>query len=167
MSAKAAFLIRLSRIVGETAPGAARAAAAIALVDAYRRKLYGRLGIVASCRPTAHAKEQAKDELDDLWHEALKAELGAPAGATGIYTAARRRIEMARRALELRITDDQGCDRSASPDRHAEGHADPRDARLIAAMRHRLRDRRSIVTSWEAIRQSRDLLARLAAPFFH
>jgi hypothetical protein len=169
MSANGAFLTRLSRIVDQAASDAARAAGAVALVDAYRRNLFGRLGIVASCRPTAWTKEAAKDELDDLWHEILKAEVGAPPGAARIYAAARQRIEMARRVLKLRIADDRTCERAASSggDRHADCDAVQRDIRLIAAVRRRLCDRRVIVTSWEAIRQSRDLLARYAAPFFH
>src|SRR5262249_52945140 len=101
-----AFLTRLARIVADAAPDAARTADAIALVDAYRQSLYGRIGIDASCRPTMWAKEQAKDALDDLRLKVLRAELGAPAGAACIYRVARERIEMARRALDLRLVDD-------------------------------------------------------------
>ncbi len=167
MSANAAFLTRLSHIVEQAVPDSTRAASATALVDAYRHNLCGRLGIVSSCRPTARAKQDAKDMLDDVRLKILKAELGAPAGTARIYTMARQRIEMARLALELRITDDCGCERpsASEPARHPDHDgARPDDARLIAAIRLRLRDRRAIDMSREAIRQSCDLLARFVAP---
>ena len=104
-----AFLTRLSQIIDEAAPDAARAAVAVALVDAYRHSLYGRLRIGASRRPTTQAKDQAKDALDDLRLKVLRAELAAPAGAARIYLLARQRIEMARRALALCIIDDRSA----------------------------------------------------------
>ena len=150
-----AFLTRLAHIVAEAAPDAARAAGAVALVDAYRHSLFGRLGIAASCRPTTRAKEEAKDALDDLRLKVLRAELAAPTGTARIYMVARQRIEMARRALALCIADD----RSAVLPEVA-----PRDdARIIADMRRRLRDRHAVLTSRDAIRQSRDLLDRCTA----
>ena len=102
-----AFLTRLSHIV-ETAPDALQSAEAITLVDAYRHSLYGRLGIVSSCRPTKRAKEEAKEALDDLRHKVLRAEVAAPAGSARIYLAVRQRIEMARRSIDLCIADDGG-----------------------------------------------------------
>jgi hypothetical protein len=153
-----AFLTRLARIVEEAAPDAARAAEAVALVDAYRHNLFARLRIGSSCRPTRRAKEEAKDAFDDLRLKVLRAELGAPDGPARIYMVARQRIEMARRALEPCIDDDCGGDLRQPADSH---HGAPReDARVIADMRRRLRDRHAFRTSWEAIRQSRDLLAR-------
>jgi hypothetical protein len=157
----AAFLTRLSRIVDETAPDAARIAAASALVDTYRHKLLGRLGIASSCRPTPQAKEEARDALDDLRLKVLRAELDAPAGVACIYMAARQRIEMARRALELCIADDRGADLPVFPDGDEAARRD--DFRIIASLRCRLRDREAFATSREAIRQSRDLLARCTA----
>jgi hypothetical protein len=156
-----AFLTRLSRIAAEPASDAARAAGATALVDAYRHSLYGRLGIGGSCRPTTRAKEEAKDALDDLRLKVLRAELDAPAGAARIYRVARQRIEMTRRALALCIADNRGA---VPPQTSGCDDAAPRDdARIIADMRRRLRDRNAFLTSQEAIRQSRDLLARCAA----
>ena len=149
-----AFLTRLSRIVDEAASDAARAAGAIALVDAYRHQLFGRLGVGSACRPTPRAKEEAKDALDDLRLKVLHAELDALAGDARIYMVARQRIEMSRRALELCIADDRGADCQGSTGHH---DAAPRDdARFIAGMRRR----HAFLTSWEAIRQSRGLLAR-------
>jgi hypothetical protein len=156
-----AFLTRLSRIVDEAAPDSARAAGAIALVDAYRHSIFSRLGIGSSCRPTPWAKKQAKDALDDLRLKVLRAEIGAPDGLARIYMVARQRIEMARRALELCIDDDCGGDLPKPAGRQHHGAARD-DARIIAEMRRRLRDRRAFLTSCEAIRQSRDLLARSA-----
>jgi len=157
-----AFLTRLSRIADEAAPDAAQAAGATALVDAYRHQLFGRLGIGSSRRPTRLAKDGARNALDDLRLKVLRAELDAPASAATLYTVARQRIEMARRALELCIADDHGADLPEFAGRDDTARRD--DARLLAGMRGRLRDRRAILTSWEAIRQSRDLLARCAAP---
>jgi hypothetical protein len=132
-----AFLTRLSRIVAESAPDTARAAGAIALVDAYRHSLFGRLGIAASSRPTTRAKDEAKDALDDLRLKVLRAELEAPVGTDRIYSAARQRIEMARRALALCIADDS----RPSPSSGCDEGAPRNDARIIADMRHRLRAR--------------------------
>jgi hypothetical protein len=212
MGANDAFLKRLFRIVEEAVHTAERAADARALVDAYRERLYARHGISRSRRPTMQAKQHAKDALDDLRLKVLKAELEAPAGSASIFTAARYRIEMTRRALDLRIVADEGVGvgsvaiyRHAGrmvelqavrldpqrqpghsraplpapscrdvpqehlvstvmawgianlPDMHA---ASQDDRRLIEALRRRLRDPRLLVKSYEAIRQSRDLLAR-------
>ncbi len=156
------FLTRLSRIVEAVAADAARAAEATALVNAYRHSLYDRLGIGPSCRPTRRAKAAAKDALDDLRREVLRAELDAPADAAPTYMAARQRIEMSRRALELCIADDRGDDHQecSAPD----DAVSPDDASVIAGIRYRLRDRHAFLTSREAIRQSRNLLARCAAP---
>jgi len=157
-----AFLTKLSRIADEAAPDTGQAAGATALVDAYRHQLFGCLGIGSSRRPTLLAKDEAKNALDDLRLKVLRAELDAPAGAAAIYLAARQRIELARRVLELCIADDRdsGLQEFAGRDRNARRD----DARILAGMRGRLRDRRAFLTSWEAIRQSRDLLARCAAP---
>jgi hypothetical protein len=155
-----AFLTRLARIVAESAPDAARAAGAIALVEAYRHSLFGRLGIAASCRPTTRAKEEAKDALDDLRLKILRAELAAPPDTARIYMMARQRIEMARRALALCIADDRSA---VLPQSSGCADVAPRDdTRIIADMRHRLRDRHAVLTSRDAIRQSRDLLDRCA-----
>jgi len=164
MSANLAVLTRLSRIAGEPASDVARAAATCALVDAYTRGLYDRLGIVMTHRPTIRAKQDAKDELDAVRLMVFRAELGAADGVAHVFATARQRIEMARRALDLRLVDEE---------RRREGNAGPaagpspetRDDRtFIHVVRERLRDKRAVVASWEAIRQSRELLARFGAP---
>ncbi len=161
MSAHLAVLTRLSRIADEAASDVARAAAVRALVDAYSHGLYVRLGIAPAHRPTARAKEDAKDALDALRLTVFRAELGADAAAARIFAVARQRIEMARRALDLRLVADEGS-RSPEIGRSADGAvAKPDDDRtLIDAMRGRLRDQSAFVASREAIRQSRALLAR-------
>jgi hypothetical protein len=107
MSANLAVLTRLSRIAGEPASDVARAAATCALVDAYTRGLYDRLGIVMTHRPTIRAKQDAKDELDAVRLMVFRAELGAADGVAHVFATARQRIEMARRALDLRIVDEE------------------------------------------------------------
>jgi hypothetical protein len=79
----------------------------------------------------------------------LKAELDAPAGSAGIFATVRHRIEMMRRALDIRITADEDIHEASQDDR-----------RLIDTIRRRLRDARAILKSCEAIRKSRDLLTR-------
>jgi hypothetical protein len=106
MNSSVAFLTRLSRIAGEGASDEARALHAAALVRAYETALYARLGIGRSGRPTAHAKEIANEAFEDLRRRVFKAELSAPAGAAAVFAAARDHIEMARRALALRLTAD-------------------------------------------------------------
>jgi hypothetical protein len=216
MGANDAFLRRLFRIVDEAVPAAERAADARALVDAYRERLYAQHGISRSRRPTMQAKQHAKDALDDLRLKVLKAELEAPAGSASIFATARYRIEMTRRALDIRIVADEDVSgRSVAIYRHAGrtvelqavrldqqrqlGHAralppppgcrdvpeeqlvstvmawgianlpdmqaaSQDDRRLIEALRRRLRDVRVLVKSYEAIRQSRNLLARFVTP---
>jgi hypothetical protein len=162
------------------------------------------------------AKQHAKDALDDLRLKVLKAELEAPAGSASIFATARYRIEMTRRALDIRIVADEDVSgRSVAIYRHAGrtvelqavrldqqrqlGHAralppppgcrdvpeeqlvstvmawgianlpdmqaaSQDDRRLIEALRRRLRDVRVLVKSYEAIRQSRNLLARFVTP---
>src|ERR1700759_3606038 len=97
MSANIAFLTRLARIAGETARDEERAASARVLVHAYETVLYAQLGITSSRRPTAQAKERAREALEALRREVLKGEIGAAPGAAGMYAAVRERIDMTRR----------------------------------------------------------------------
>ena len=164
MSESIAFLTRLSDIVEQSGSEAVQVAGVIALVDIYRHSLYGKLGIGPSCRPTRQVKQHAKDVLDALRREVLRAEVCAPAGTASIYTAARERIEMARRTLELHIADDRDLAPpvAAAPDVRPRHDAVVRDGfRALTAMRQRLRGRGAIKAGWEAIRQSRKLLARV------
>jgi hypothetical protein len=62
--------------------------------------------------------------------------------------------------------DDEGCEQAQIHARPGSPDGSLEDRRFIDGMRHRLRDRQAIVTSWQAIRQSRDLLARFVARAF-
>src|SRR5215468_1328249 len=112
MSADLAFLARLSLIADRAASDVARTAAR-ALVDACKHCLYDRLGIVRTRRPTTRAREDAKDELDALRRMVFRAEESAEPSASRIYATARQPIDMARRALDLRLVYQEG---SASQD---------------------------------------------------
>jgi hypothetical protein len=150
MSASVAFLKRLSLIAGESASNEACVSHAIALVHAYETALYARLGMARSGRPAARAKDIARDAFEDLRRRVLEAELGAPAGTAAVFAAARERIEMARRALALRVAAEKdGADLSAR--RHD-------DRRRLDAIKAGLRDRRVVVASRTAIAQSHELL---------
>ena len=164
MSAHLAVLTRLSRIADEAASDVARAAAARALIDAYSHGLLDRLGIVAAQRPTTRAKQDAKDALDALRLAVFRAELAADAAAVQIFAVARQRVEMARRALELRLVAEEGS--ADPPSAGSDGPpAAPHDhGTFIDAVRRRLRDEGALVAGREAIRRSRDLLARWGAP---
>jgi hypothetical protein len=133
MSASVAFLTRLSLIAGESAGDEACAARVAALVRAYETALYARLGVARSGRLAAGAKEIAREALEDLRRRVLKAELGAPASAAAVFAAARDRIEMARRALTLRVTaeDDGGGSARRRDDRWRLDPSAP--VRMIAA----------------------------------
>jgi hypothetical protein len=169
MSANVAFLTRLARIADEPVCDEARAARAAALVHAYETVLYGGLGMTGAQRPTARAKEIAKEAIETLRRELLKLEVDAPPASARVFAAVRERIEMARRALLLRVTvEDAGEPASPDPsepvdrtfaddasntpiDRHEERR------RRLDAVRARLHDRHAVTKSWEALRQSVDL----------
>jgi hypothetical protein len=161
MSANAAFVTRLRHIVDTSVPSDERAVRAMALLDLHKARLYDQLGITPSCRPTVQAKTQAEDALDDLRLKVLKVEIDAPASSTEIYAGIRHRIEMTRRALAIRLTDnEERMDRVLLDIEFCPGCFRPDDRRWIDAVRDRLRDRHTVAASWEAIRDSRDLLAR-------
>jgi hypothetical protein len=139
MSASVAFLTRLSRIAGESAGDEVCASHVAALVHAYELALYARLGMARSRRPTTRAKESAREAWEDLRRRVLQAELGAPAGAAAAYAAARDRIEMARRALAIRVTADDAPAGVSLSQRD--------DSRRLDAIRARLHDRRALVAT--------------------
>jgi hypothetical protein len=154
MSSGVAFLTRLSLIAGAGASERTSAAHAAALVRAYETALYARLGMARSGRPTARAKEIAGEAFEHLRRMVFKAELGAPAGAAAVFATARDHLDMARRALALRLAAEDGGGGVVA--RRGD------DRRRLDAIRVGLRDQRWIVTSRNAIRQSRDLLGALA-----
>jgi hypothetical protein len=176
MTTNVAFVTRLCRIVAAPAPAEERAACALALFESYKARLYARLEIAPTRRPSRRAKLHAEDALADLRHRVLKVEIGAPTSSAGLFASIRYRIEMARRALAIRIVDDEdGSDRSIATDRAAarvvalhprlpvpaqyRAVATYEDQRLIETMRARLRVRRTVAASRDAVRQSHDLPA--------
>jgi hypothetical protein len=150
MSANIAFLTRLARIASEATCTRTGAADATALAQAYEMVLFAGLGIVGSRRPTARAKELANESFEAMRRALLKSEIDAPSATAAIFAAARERIEMARRALTLRVTvEDAGAGRPL--DRYE-------DRQRLASLRTRLRDRHAVEQSRDAIRASLALL---------
>jgi hypothetical protein len=150
MSANVAFLTRLARIAGETVCAETRATRARALVHAYETVLYVGLGIAGQRRPTARAKEIANESFEALRRELLKSEIDAPPATMAMYAAARERVEMARRALALRVTiEDAGAPALSGRDD---------DRQRLASLRGYLRDRYAATQHRDAIRASRELL---------
>lgn len=142
---------------------------ASALVHAYETILYGGLGMTGARRPTARAKEIAKEALETVRRELLKLEIEAPPASARVFAAVRERIEMARRALLLRVTvEDAGEPTPGDPSRPADrsGADDAsntpidrhEERRRLDAVRARLHDRHAVTKSWEAIQRSLDLL---------
>jgi hypothetical protein len=103
MQENAAFLTRLRRIVGEAASREERNAHVVALFNSYKKRLYSQLDIGASNRPSAAAKTQVDHALADLREKVLDAEVTAIDSSAGVFTTLMNRIEMARRALAIRI----------------------------------------------------------------
>jgi hypothetical protein len=99
------LLIRLGQIAGEPCSCEERASRALALLNAYTTRLYARIGIGASNRLAVNAKSFADQTLADLRHEILLAEVHAADPYRRVFTAARHRIEMARRVLASRIVE--------------------------------------------------------------
>jgi gamma-glutamylcysteine synthetase len=104
MSASAAFLTRLARIASESGCAETCTTRVTTLVAAYETVLYIGLGIAGAQRLTARTKEIAKEALEALRRELLKSEINASPAAAAVFAAARDRIDMARRALALRLT---------------------------------------------------------------
>ncbi len=101
-----AFLTRLRQIAGECAPGDQCPASAIALFNIYLARLYAEMNIGQSNRPTTKAKAEADSTLADLRREVLRTEVASTGAHADVFAAIRYHIEMARRALAIRITCD-------------------------------------------------------------
>src|SRR5215831_18561865 len=123
----------LTLIAGEPCSSDERSSRAVALVTSYSATLYERLGIVASNRPTSGAKSAADQTLAALRREILAVETRSAEPLRTAYTAARYRIEMARRVLAGRLVEDaaQPVVSSAPTIAQLEPHAD--SLRLLAA----------------------------------
>ena len=106
------LLIRLGQIAGEPCSTEERASHALALLNAYTARLYSRVGIGSSNKIATGAKSLADQTLADLRREILAAEVHAADSCRRVFTAVRHRIEMARRVLASRITDESLSARS-------------------------------------------------------
>jgi hypothetical protein len=100
------LLMRLGQIAGEPCSCEERASHATALLNAYTARLYARVGIGVSNRLAMSAKSFADQTLADLRREILAAEIRAADSYRKVFTAVRHRIEMARRVLASRITEE-------------------------------------------------------------
>jgi hypothetical protein len=129
------LLIRLGQIAGEPCSCEERASHALALLNAYTTRLYARVGIGASNRLAMSAKSFADQTLADLRRDILASEIHAADSCRKVFTAVRHRIEMARRVLASRITEENVSGRQ--PDRLCAGsppHVN-HDAQSLDAMR--------------------------------
>jgi hypothetical protein len=126
------LLATLTLIAGEACSCDERSSRAVALVTSYSATLYERLGIVASSRPTSSAKSAADQTLAALRSEILAVETRSGEPSRTAFTAARHRIEMARRVLAARLVED--CAPIASLDQTMAQLQPPADSlRLLAA----------------------------------
>ena len=105
------LLTRLGQIASEPCSCEERASHALALLNAYTTQLYARVGIGASNRLAMAAKSFADQTLADLRREILAAEIRAADSCRKVFTTVRNRIEMARRVLASRITEEYAVDR--------------------------------------------------------
>ena len=106
MNDNAAFVIGLQRATGNGHSVEACSTRAVALFDIYRTELYRQLNIDTAKRPTATAKMTADCVLNDLRHRLLEAESSSAEPLRSTLAAARRRVDMARRALAMHLAED-------------------------------------------------------------
>jgi hypothetical protein len=155
---------RLEHIAATPCAGEERVARALTLVKADIAKLRARLGIGRANRLPVSTKSSADQRLAELRRRILAAEVDAEEPARMVFTAARHRMEMARRVLASRIVEDDGA--AAMPSGHGQ---QPRDCaraallthpdwQLIAAMRRRLGNHEQVARSKAAIEESLSLL---------
>jgi len=170
MSQNIAFLTRLRQIAEESPPCDRCPPGAVSLFNIYLGRLYAQLDIGQSNRPTMRAKAQADSTLAALRIDVLRTEVAASNASAAVFAAIRYQIEMARRVLAIRITSDED-----SPDALSDGRAAGLSATLVAfdvrlrarrdqsqsndAVQRKLRGRRLVVQSLDAIRRSRGVLS--------
>jgi hypothetical protein len=126
MGRNIAFLTRLRQIADACEPGAACPASAIALFNIYLARLYARLDIGQSNRPTTKARAEADITLAELRFDVLRIEVASAGVCAEVFAAIRYHIEMARRALAIRIT----CD-DDTPDDWRDGATDQPAATVL------------------------------------
>ena len=106
MGRNIAFLTRLRQIADACEPGAECPTSAVALFNIYLARLYARLDIGQSNRPTHKARAEADSTLAELRLDVLRIEVASARVCADVFAAIRYHIEMARRALAIRITRD-------------------------------------------------------------
>jgi hypothetical protein len=151
------LLMRLGQIAGEPCSCEERASHALALLNAYTTQLYARVGIGASNRLATTAKSFADQTLADLRRDILAAEIRTADSCRKVFTAVRHRIEMARRVLASRITDENVL--NPRPDRLCAGwplHLH-QDAQSIDTMSRVPRERQQITEHKTHIEETIDL----------
>lgn len=109
MHRNGALLRRLEQIAALPCPCEERTACALTLVKADIARHFALLGIGASNRIDIKAKTLADDRLADLRNRVLATEVHTPAPSRPIFTAVRHRLEMTRRVLASRITEERAA----------------------------------------------------------
>jgi hypothetical protein len=152
------LLMRLGQIAVEPCSCEERASHALALLNAYTTRLYARVGIGASNRLAMSAKSFADQTLADLRREILAAEIRTADSCGKVFTAVRHRIEMARRVLASRITEENVLNQRPDRLRTAASLHVSYDAQTIDTMRRAVRERQQVSESKASIEGSIDLI---------
>jgi hypothetical protein len=169
-----AFLTRRRQIADECAPGDKCPASAIALFNIYLARLYAESNIGRSNRPTTIAKAKADTTLAELRLDVLRIEVASTGACAVVFAAIRYLIEMARRALAIRITSDDDT-QDDWPDGTIADDWPPSATVLVFGVRFRsvrhdrmlslevpqwkLREQQAVVQSLQAIGRSHSVLA--------
>jgi hypothetical protein len=162
-----ALLAALTHIAGDPCCGDdERSSRAVALVKAFSATLYERLGIASSNRPTSSAKSAADQTLAALRGQILAVETRSDEPSRATFTAARHRIEMARRVLAARLVEGGAPPvvslgrRTVQP--RASSSAPSQDRQILDGLRRSVAGRDQVARSRAAIADSLRLLAACA-----
>lgn len=145
-----------------------RSSRAGALVKSYGATLYEHLGIPLSNRPTSSAKSAADQTLAELRRQILAMETQSGEPSRTALTAARHRIEMARRVLAARLVQGGAAPvvplarRMVQYQPNASSNAPPQDRQILDGLRRSDAGRDQVARSRAAIADSRRLLASWA-----
>ena len=139
-----------------------RSSRAVALVKTYSATLYERLGIASSDRPTSSAKSAADQTLAALRRQILAVEARSDEPSRAALTAARHRIEMARRVLAARLVEDGAPpvgSLGGTVAHHRPRTPSPDDRQILDALHRSGAGRDQVARSRAAIADSLRLLA--------
>jgi hypothetical protein len=164
----AAFLATLTHIAAEPGSGDELSSRAVALVKTYTATLHQRLGITASNRLAGSAKSAADQALAELRRHVLAVEAHSREPSRTAFTAARHRIEMARRVLAARLVEG-GEPPLAAPDpttrqaqRRALSTSRHQDWQILATLHRSVAECEHVARSRAAIADSLRVLAAYA-----